>query len=117
MSKPIFETPRLILREWEDTDVTPFAALFADPFVIEHIPPPDRLNVEAITTSIREQILPGQMVWGGGQSKNAMAHHLSGSLACPSCAWMCLLCLRLMLAGVWLAINGAKATHPKRQKP
>ncbi|MGB9152059.1 MAG: GNAT family N-acetyltransferase [Alphaproteobacteria bacterium] len=71
MSKPIFETPRLILREWEDTDVTPFAALFADPFVIEHIPPPDRLNVEAITTSIREHLArPDGLGWWAIEERN-----------------------------------------------
>ncbi len=32
------ETPRLFLRQWKDSDYAPFAALHADPFVMEHFP-------------------------------------------------------------------------------
>lgn len=31
-------TPRLVLRQWRDQDRTPFAALNADPLVMEHFP-------------------------------------------------------------------------------
>jgi len=31
-------TPRLLLRQWRDSDLVPFAALNADPVVMEHFP-------------------------------------------------------------------------------
>jgi RimJ/RimL family protein N-acetyltransferase len=34
------ETPRLLLRRWRDEDHEPFAALNADPIVMEHFPGP-----------------------------------------------------------------------------
>jgi RimJ/RimL family protein N-acetyltransferase len=41
MSTPIeLETPRLLLRQWRATDREPFAALNADPVVMEHFPAP-----------------------------------------------------------------------------
>jgi RimJ/RimL family protein N-acetyltransferase len=40
--EPELRTPRLLLRRWRDTDRTPFAALNADPFVMEHFPAPLR---------------------------------------------------------------------------
>ena len=33
-------TPRLRLRRWQDTDLAPFAAMNADPVVMEHFPEP-----------------------------------------------------------------------------
>ena len=35
---PTIETERLVLRRWEQTDLEPFAALNADPVVMEHFP-------------------------------------------------------------------------------
>jgi RimJ/RimL family protein N-acetyltransferase len=32
------ETPRLVLRQWSDADREPFAAMNADPQVVEHLP-------------------------------------------------------------------------------
>lgn len=32
------QTPRLLLREWRDSDLPPFAELNADPLVMEHFP-------------------------------------------------------------------------------
>jgi RimJ/RimL family protein N-acetyltransferase len=32
------ETPRLLLREWTDADLEPYAAMNADPAVMEHFP-------------------------------------------------------------------------------
>jgi RimJ/RimL family protein N-acetyltransferase len=41
-------TPRLVLREWRDQDYEPFAALSADPAVMEMLPPlPDRAASDA----------------------------------------------------------------------
>ena len=38
MSTPVLRTPRLLLREWRPEDREPFAALNADPRVMEHLP-------------------------------------------------------------------------------
>ena len=40
--EPELRTPRLLLRRWRDTDRRPFAALNADPLVMEHFPAPLR---------------------------------------------------------------------------
>jgi RimJ/RimL family protein N-acetyltransferase len=39
-NEPELRTPRLVLRQWQDTDRAPFAALNADPLVMEHFPAP-----------------------------------------------------------------------------
>lgn len=44
------ETPRLILREWKDEDLIPFAKLNADPVVMEHFP--NTLTLEQTQTMI-----------------------------------------------------------------
>lgn len=41
---PLLQTSRLILRRWKEADLAPFAALNADPVVMEHFPSP--LTVE-----------------------------------------------------------------------
>ena len=38
MSGPELPTDRLLLRQWRDNDLDPFAALNADPIVMEHFP-------------------------------------------------------------------------------
>ena len=40
MSTPVLRTARLLLREWRPADREPFAALNADPRVMEHLPAP-----------------------------------------------------------------------------
>jgi RimJ/RimL family protein N-acetyltransferase len=40
VSTPVLRTPRLLLREWRASDREPFAALNADPRVMEHFPAP-----------------------------------------------------------------------------
>ncbi len=40
MSVAALTTDRLLLRQWEDEDLIPFAALCADPEVMEHFPAP-----------------------------------------------------------------------------
>jgi RimJ/RimL family protein N-acetyltransferase len=37
---PTIETPRLLLRQWRQSDHTPFARINADPSVMEHFPAP-----------------------------------------------------------------------------
>ncbi len=46
--------PRLTLRAWREADVEPFAAMFADPLVMEFLPTPsDRAGIEGIVGRIR----------------------------------------------------------------
>src|SRR5216684_4372351 len=40
MACPLIETERLLLREWWDTDVAAFAAINADPVVMQFFPEP-----------------------------------------------------------------------------
>jgi ribosomal-protein-alanine N-acetyltransferase len=50
----VLRTPRLILRPWRDEDVEPFAAMNADPRVMEHFPSlMDREQTEAMVARIR----------------------------------------------------------------
>ena len=47
-------TARLVLREWHDDDLEPFAALNADPVVMEHFPSVlDRAQSDALVDRIR----------------------------------------------------------------
>lgn len=51
------ETPRLILRQWRDSDREPYAALNADPAVMEFFPAPqDRAASDAMIDAWREQL-------------------------------------------------------------
>jgi RimJ/RimL family protein N-acetyltransferase len=51
----VLRTERLILRPWLDTDLVPFAALNADPYVMEHFPwPLDREQSDAMAGRIRD---------------------------------------------------------------
>jgi RimJ/RimL family protein N-acetyltransferase len=48
-------TEQLVLREWRDSDLEPFAALNADPRVMEFLPAPlDRAESDAFAAKIRE---------------------------------------------------------------
>ena len=50
-------TDRLILRPWRDADLAPFAALNADPVVMEHFPAPlPREESDALAARIRGRI-------------------------------------------------------------
>lgn len=49
-------TPRLLLRPWKDADFEPFAAMNADPRVMEHYP--SVLTREQSDNFVRERILP-----------------------------------------------------------
>src|SRR3954447_877233 len=58
------ETERLLLRGWRDDDLEPFAALNADPRVMEHYPTPlTRAESDAM---VRERILPEFAAQGVG---------------------------------------------------
>ena len=49
---PELRTDRLILRQWRDSDLDPFAALNADPVVMEHF-------VSALTRERSLRLSPG----------------------------------------------------------
>jgi ribosomal-protein-alanine N-acetyltransferase len=54
-SAPTITTPRLLLRPWWDEDLAPFAALNADPTVMEFFPKPlDRAESDAMVARIRD---------------------------------------------------------------
>ena len=46
-------TPRLLLREWRDEDLAPFAAMSADPQGMRYLPSLDRSAAEAWVTRMR----------------------------------------------------------------
>ena len=52
---PVLRTPRLVLRPWRDDDLAPFAALNADPRVMEHFPAMlDAAASAALAARVRE---------------------------------------------------------------
>ena len=56
-------TERLLLRQWREDDREPFAALNADPAVMEHFPAPlDRAESDAFIDRIAPQL--EQRGWG-----------------------------------------------------
>ncbi|MBS0263996.1 MAG: GNAT family N-acetyltransferase [Planctomycetes bacterium] len=55
MPLPVLNTSRLVLRPWRESDLAPFAALNADPRVMEHFPKClDRAESDAMAQRIRE---------------------------------------------------------------
>jgi len=53
----VLETERLLMRRWREEDLAPFAALNADPIVMEHFPSTlTRLESDALVTRITAQI-------------------------------------------------------------
>ena len=53
----MIRTQRLVLREWRDDDLEPFAALNADPVVMEHFPSVlDRAQSDALAARIRDHL-------------------------------------------------------------
>ena len=57
MSTIAFTTPHLLLRPWRDEDLAPFAALNADPRVMEHFPGTlDRDASDALAAEIRAEL-------------------------------------------------------------
>lgn len=60
---PVLRTERLLLREWRQADLEPFAALNADPVVMEHFPSTlDRAGSDALVDRIRAGF--DSMGWG-----------------------------------------------------
>ena len=57
------DTPRLRLRQWRDDDLTPFAALNADPEVMGHFPAPLQRH-ESDALARRCQALIAERGWG-----------------------------------------------------
>lgn len=63
MPVPTLATPRLLLRPWRDGDLAPFAALNADPRVMEYFPAPlDRAGSDALAAKIRAHL--AEHGWG-----------------------------------------------------
>lgn len=63
MTTPAIETDRLLLRQWRDADRDPFAALNADPIVMEHFPSTlSRAESDAFVD--RHSALIDQRGWG-----------------------------------------------------
>lgn len=61
---PTLRTERLILRPWRDADVEPFAALNADPVVMEHFPAlQSRDETAAMVTRIRREMAKIGFSW------------------------------------------------------
>lgn len=56
-------TPRLLLRQWRQADLEPFAALNGDPEVMRHFPSP-LTRAESDALAEREAILIGLRGWG-----------------------------------------------------
>jgi RimJ/RimL family protein N-acetyltransferase len=56
-------TPRLVLRQWREADLDPFAALNADPEGMHHFPSP-LTRAESDALAEREAILIGLRGWG-----------------------------------------------------
>ena len=55
MPDPILSTDRLLLRSWRESDLEPFAALNADPAVMEYFPEPlDRSESDAMVARIMD---------------------------------------------------------------
>lgn len=55
---PSLTTSRLLLREWRDSDAPHFAALCADPEVMEHFPRPlDRAESDAVAIRIHDHFM------------------------------------------------------------
>jgi RimJ/RimL family protein N-acetyltransferase len=62
-SPAALRTERLLLRPWRDADLAPFAALNADPRVMEHLPAPlDRAGSDALADRIRGRL--DERGWG-----------------------------------------------------
>ncbi|MDE9367651.1 GNAT family N-acetyltransferase [Luteipulveratus sp. YIM 133132] len=57
MAATRIETDRLVLRDWTDDDLRPFAALNADPEVMQHFPAPmSRTESDALAGRIHDRI-------------------------------------------------------------
>ncbi len=54
-----FETPRLRLRQWRESDLAPFAAMAADPQVMEFLLPlPTRADSDAMAERVKPRNRP-----------------------------------------------------------
>jgi predicted kinase len=72
---PTLETPRLLLRAWLDADLAPFAALNADPAVMEHFERPlGEPESDALAGRIRRELARrGAGLWGRRAARRRFA--------------------------------------------
>ncbi|PPK98172.1 RimJ/RimL family protein N-acetyltransferase [Kineococcus xinjiangensis] len=81
-------TPRLLLRRWREDDLDPFAALNADPEVMEHFPAPlDRAASDALAARCDSHLAGhGWGLWAVEVAEGADAGRFAGftGLAVPS---------------------------------
>ncbi len=67
-------TARLLLRPWRDEDAKPFAAMFADPAVMEFLgPPQDRVAIDAIVGRVRAHFERHGFGWWAAELKKTGA--------------------------------------------
>jgi RimJ/RimL family protein N-acetyltransferase len=67
-------TARLLLRPWRDEDAKPFAAMFADPAVMEFLgPPQDRVAIDAIVGRVRAHFERHGFGWWAAELKETGA--------------------------------------------
>ena len=74
MKSIMLDTSRLLLRPWRDEDAKPFAAMFADPAVMEFLgPPQDRPAIDAIVGRVRAHFDQHGFGWWAAELKETGA--------------------------------------------
>lgn len=63
MSSFVLRTPRLVLRPWRDADDDAFAAMFADPAVMEFLPAAGRAEIDAFIQRIKTHFAAHGFGW------------------------------------------------------
>lgn len=63
MTLPTLHTPRLVLRPWRDADDDAFAAMFADPRVMEFLPAASRADIDAFIQRIKAHFAEHGFGW------------------------------------------------------
>ena len=109
----MIRTERLLLRRWTDADRAPFAAMNADPVVMEHMQGLDVARSRWMRSSIGSSATGRSMAGACGRSRCRASPRSSATSACgrPTTSptgWS-------RSAGAWRARTGATAT-PRRRR-